>query len=74
MLRSDYLMALRQLSRVRLPGVLLDVLRFAHDYTSRIDFSSVELATHTLTSTNAFEDADHGHRIKMPDISLTPRI
>ena len=72
-LRSDYLTALRQLSRVRLPGVLLDVLRFAQDYTSRIDFSSVELATHTLTSTNAFEDADQGHRIKMPDISLTPR-
>ena len=69
--RSDYLTALRQLSRSSRPGVLLDVLRFAHDYTSRIDFSSVEMATQTLTRTNAFEDADEGQRIKMPEISLS---
>ena len=73
-LRSDYLTALRQLSRSRRSGVLLDVLRFAHDYTSRIDFNSVEVATQTLRSTNAFEDADQGSRIKMPEISFTPRI
>lgn len=71
-LRADYLTALRQLSRAGRPGVLLDVLRFAHDYTSRIDFTSTEGATRMLEATDAFRDADDGHKIKMPEVTFTP--
>lgn len=70
-LRADYLTGLRQLSRASRPGVLLDVLRFAQDYTARIDYTSTESATRMLEATNAFRDADDGYRIRMPDVTFT---
>ena len=38
--RDDYLGALRRLTRRGDPSILIKALRFAHDYTAAIDFSS----------------------------------
>jgi hypothetical protein len=63
--RADYLGALRRLTRDNDPSILIKALRFAHDWTSRIDWSSHETATSDLTDSNAFDDEDDA-RLGMP--------
>jgi fido (protein-threonine AMPylation protein) len=61
--RDDYLGALRQLTRYDDPSVLIKALRFAHDYTSSIDFTDKTTATMQLERTNAFNAADSPKRL-----------
>jgi hypothetical protein len=64
--RDDYLGALRRLSRQEDPSVLIKALRFANDWTARIDFSDLEGAREQIAATNAFEVGDDGVRLLMP--------
>lgn len=64
--RDDYLGALRRLSREDDPSVLIKALRYANDWTARIDFSDLDGARDQMTTTNAFELAEEGVRLLMP--------
>ncbi len=64
--RDDYLGALRRLSRQEDPSVLIKALRFANDWTARIDFSDLEGARAQMAATNAFEVVEDGVRLLMP--------
>ncbi len=64
--RDDYLGALRRLSRQEDPSVLIKALRFANDWTARIDFSDLDGARVQMAATNAFGVADDGVRLVMP--------
>ncbi len=64
--RDDYLGALRRLSRQEDPSVLIKALRFANDWTARIDFSDLDGARDQMAPTNAFEVAEDGVRLLMP--------
>jgi hypothetical protein len=64
--RQDYLGALRRLSRQDDPSVLIKALRYANDWTARIDFSDLDGARDQMTATNAFELPEEGVRLLMP--------
>ena len=64
--RDDYLGALRRLSRQEDPSVLVKALRFANDWTARIDFSDLETARAQMAATHAFDLAEDGVRLLMP--------
>jgi hypothetical protein len=64
--RDDYLGALRRLSREDDPSVLIKALRYASDWTARIDFSDLDGARDQMTATNAFEIPEEGVRLLMP--------
>ncbi len=64
--REDYLGALRRLSRQDDPSVLIKALRFANDWTARIDFSVLDAARDQMTATNAFEVPENGVRLLIP--------
>ena len=64
--RDDYLGGLRLMTRQDDPGVLIKVLRYAHDYTAQIDFSDLAPATETLQATNAFHEPESEHRLTLP--------
>lgn len=64
--RDDYLGGLRLMTRQDDPGVLIKVLRYAHDYTAQIDFSDLAPATETLQATNAFHEPESDHRPTLP--------
>lgn len=63
--RDDYLGALRALSRNKDPVPFVKMLDKAQEYTSRVDFSTFELAIETLTKSNAFKEPDEA-RLKLP--------
>ena len=63
--RSDYLGALRRLSPDDDPTVYIKTLRFLHDYTFQIDWSTHEAAEADLRSTYAFEEADDAPRLAL---------
>ncbi len=63
--REDYLGALRRLSRQDDPSVLIKALRYAQEWTSRIDFSDLDGARAQMESTNAFDDRE-GARLLLP--------
>jgi len=65
--RDDYLGGLRQLTRQGDPSVLIKALRYGHDYTARIDFSSLAGATEILHATNAFNEPGSSERLQMPN-------
>lgn len=65
--RDDYLGGLRQLTRQGDASVLIKALRYGHDYTATIDFTSIEGATRILYSTNAFHEPGSSERLRMPD-------
>ena len=67
--RSDYLGALRRLTRDDDPSVFVKAMRYAHDWTFGIEFESVESATTQLAVTNAFEEDDSGRRLLLPQRS-----
>jgi len=64
--RDDYLGSLRRISRQEDPSVLIKALRFANDWTARIDFSDFDGARNQMAATNAFEVAEDGIRLLMP--------
>ena len=63
--RSDYLSALRRLSRDDDPSVYIKALRFLHDYTAQIDWTTHDTAEADLRSTNAFEETDDAPRLSL---------
>jgi len=66
--RNNYLAALRLLSRQDDPSSFIKTMRFLHDYTSQIDWTSGDVAEADLRSTNGFDDerdADTFHRITL---------
>jgi hypothetical protein len=64
--RDDYLGGLRQLTRQSDPTVMIKALRYAHDYTARIDFSALDEATRALRATNAFNEPGSSDRLQLP--------
>lgn len=66
-LRQDYLDGLRRLSRQHDPSVFIKAMRFAHDFTSSIDFSDDETARRMLTQANAFNEPDSADRLRIPE-------
>jgi hypothetical protein len=64
--RDDYLDGLRQLTRRGDPSVLIKALRYGHDYTARIDFSTLDRATEVLRATNAFNEPGGSERLRLP--------
>jgi fido (protein-threonine AMPylation protein) len=63
--RSEYLSALRRLSRDDDPSVYVKALRFLHDYTAQIDWTAHAAAEADLRVTNAFEESDDAPRLKL---------
>jgi len=57
-LRDDYLVSLRALSRSDKAEPLFKVMDLAQRFTSELPLSSYEVATKTLTEWNAFKDPD----------------
>jgi hypothetical protein len=67
---DDYLGALRRLTRQEDPSVLIKALRFANDWTARIDFSELDGARVQMAATNAFEVAEDGVRLLLPSSEI----
>jgi hypothetical protein len=65
-LRDDYIGALRRLDRANDPSVLIDALRFANDWTSRIDFTDAVTVRAQLEATNAFAEDGGNRRLLLP--------
>lgn len=65
--RTDYLTALRRLSRKRDPGVYVRMLDHAQEFTDRLDFGDFDGLRATLEACNAFDDT--GTRV----LKLPPR-
>jgi hypothetical protein len=64
--RSDYLGALRRLTRDDDPSVFAKAMRYAHDWTFGIDFDDVPSATAQMEGTNAFDEGEGGRRLVLP--------
>ncbi len=64
-LRDDYLLALRALSRSDNAEPFIKVMDAAQQFSSELPMSSYELATQTLKACNAFSEPDEG-RLRMP--------
>jgi hypothetical protein len=64
--RDDYLGALRRLDRANDPSVLIDALRFANDWTARIDFADTATVRAQLDATNAFAEEGGTRRLQLP--------
>jgi hypothetical protein len=64
--RDDYLGGLRQLTRQGDASVLIKALRYGHDYTARIDFSTLARAAEILRTTNAFNEPGSNDRLQLP--------
>lgn len=69
--RNDYLNGLRRLTRQDRADLLIDVLDRLQRFTSRIDFTSYDVAEQQLSRANAFVAADDAERsgvhLRMPD-------
>jgi hypothetical protein len=64
--RDDYIGALRRLDRANDPSVLIDALRFANDWTARIDFTNNSTVRAQLEATNAFAEEGSTERLLLP--------
>jgi len=64
--RDDYIGALRRLDRADDPSVLIDAMRFANDWTARIDFNDTATVRAQLEATNAFAEEDGSRRLQLP--------
>lgn len=72
-LRTDYLGALRRLSRQKDPPVLLRVLDRAQQYCHQIDWTQRDDARAQLAATNAFDEED-GRPLHLPsELGMLPR-
>jgi fido (protein-threonine AMPylation protein) len=63
--RTDYMGALRRLTRQDDPEVLIRALDRAQDFTARIDFSDFDQARTAMEASGAFEEGDTA-RLRMP--------
>jgi prophage maintenance system killer protein len=68
--REDCLGALRRFSRDDDPSVLIKALRYANDWTARINFSDLETARQEMEVTNAFELPEPGNSLLLPSATL----
>lgn len=66
--RTDYIGALRRLTRQDDPEVLIRALDRAQDFTARIDFSDFDQAHATMEAFGAFEEGEAA-RLRMPPSS-----
>jgi len=66
-LRDDYLVALRALSRSDNPGPFCRVMDLAQEFSSMLNLSSYEGTVQQLTACNAFKDPDEA-RLRMPGV------
>ena len=64
-LRDDYLLALRAMSRSMHSSPLLDVMELAQHFSSQLPLSSYETASKVLTDCNAFKES-HEARLQLP--------
>ncbi len=64
--RSEYLGALRRISRDDDPTVYIKALRYLHDYTSQIEWTDDETAFADLTRTNAFAEEEDAPLLALP--------
>jgi hypothetical protein len=64
-LRDDYVGALRRLDRANDPSVLIDALRFANDWTARIDCADTANVRAQLDTTNAFAEEGGTQRLQL---------
>ena len=65
-LRDDYLVALRALSRSNNPGPLLKVMDIAQRFSSELSLSSYDVAAGLLAECNAFKEPDEA-RLRLPN-------
>jgi Fic/DOC family len=72
--RDDYIGALRRLDRANDPSVLIDALRFANDWTSRIDFADTATVRAQLEATNAFAEEGGPRRLQLPPFRHFPLV
>ena len=63
--RSEYLASLHRLSRDDDPSVFIKAMRYLHDYTSQIDWTSDQHAESELDATNAFNETDEPPRLTL---------
>lgn len=63
--RIDYLSALHRLSRDDDPSVYVKALRFLHDYTAQINWTTHDTAEADLRTTYAFEETDDAPRLRL---------
>jgi Fic family protein len=67
-LRDDYLAGLRRLTRNDDPEVYIKTLRFAHDYTAAVNWSTFGDAEADLTESFAFEnEPEMERRLRIPN-------
>jgi hypothetical protein len=64
--RDDYVGALRRLTRDADASLLIKALRYAHDDTSRIDFTTLDGTSALLRETNAFNEPESDRRLQFP--------
>lgn len=64
--RSEYLGALRRMSRDDDPSIYIKALRYLHDYTSQLDWTDDDTANADLTRTYAFAEEDDAPRLALP--------
>jgi hypothetical protein len=64
-LRDDYLLALRAMSRSDNPDPIIKVMDRAQQFTSELPLTSYEVATSALTRCHAFDEPDEA-RLRMP--------
>ncbi|HRE02736.1 MAG TPA: Fic family protein [Ilumatobacteraceae bacterium] len=72
--RSEYLGALRRISRDDDPTIYIKALRYLHDYTSQVDWSSDGNANADLMRTNAFAEEDDAPRLTLPRTVTVDRL
>ncbi len=65
--RDDYLGVRRRLTRQGDASVLIKALCYWHDYTARIDFTSLDRAAEILYPTNAFNEPGSSERLHVPN-------
>ncbi|WP_109509523.1 Fic family protein [Nocardioides speluncae] len=63
--RQDYLDGLRLLSRRDDPSVFIKAMRYAHDFTASIDFSTFTEAKAHLQTAHAFDEPDSAQRLRI---------
>lgn len=63
---DDYIGALRRLDHADDPSVIIDALRYAHDWTASIDFTDTVTVREQLEATHAFSPEDGGERLVLP--------
>jgi hypothetical protein len=64
--RDDYLDGLRM--RQDRPGVLIEALRYAHDYTAQVPWAGLSGARRVLEATHVFNDPNSADRLVLPRV------